>query len=184
MEREEVLVKVRDLMTESLVSVELEDSVMKAAKLIDEEGVSSVLVKHGEELSGLITDRDIISRVVSRGLDPAKVRVSEVMSSPLITISEEATVEEAARKMRENGIRRLVVERNHRKVGIMAESDIIRINPELHFLIRERSKLEPRLTPDEPQEVTLAGFCEQCGNYSARLRNVNGEWLDKDCAGD
>jgi hypothetical protein len=75
----------------------------------------------------------------------------------------------------------LVVERNHQKTGVIAESDIIRVDPELHFLIRERSKLEARTTPNEPQSVTLAGYCEECGNYSARLRKVDGQWLDEDC---
>jgi signal-transduction protein with cAMP-binding, CBS, and nucleotidyltransferase domain len=139
-------------------------------------------VKHGGELSGLITERDMVTRVVSKGLDPTNVTVREVMSSPLITISEEASVEAAAKKMRENGIRRLVVESNHRKVGMITESDMIRVNPELHFLIRERSKLEARLTSHEPQELTLAGFCEQCGNYSDRLKNINGQWLGRECA--
>jgi len=81
---------------------------------------------------------------VSKGLDPTKIKVREVMSSPIITINEEATIDDAANKMKDNSTRRLVVERNHQKVGIIAESDIIRIDPELHFLIREQSKLEAR----------------------------------------
>jgi CBS-domain-containing membrane protein len=117
-------------------------------------------------------------------LDPAKVKISEAMSSPLMTISEEATVEEAARKMRDNHIRRLLVEKNHQKVGIIAEADIIRVTPEFHFLIRERSKLEAGLTPTEPQETVLGGFCEECENYSPRLVNVSGRWLCEDCGED
>ncbi|MGA2785492.1 MAG: CBS domain-containing protein [Candidatus Bathyarchaeia archaeon] len=98
-----------------------------------------------------------------------------------MTISEDASVEEAAKNMAEHNIRRLVVERDHQKVGIIAESDMIRIEPELHFLIRERSKLEAKMTPNEPRVVTLAGFCEECGNYSVRLRKVDSQWLDEDC---
>ena len=181
MERDEVVVKVRELMSESLVSVDSEDTVIEAARLMDEKEISSVLVKHQRELVGIITDRDIITRILSKGLDAAKVRVSEVMSSPLITIEEDASVEEAAKKMAEHSIRRLVVERDHQKVGIISESDMIRVDSELHFLIRERSKLEARMTPNKPQAVSLAGFCEECGNYSPRLRKVEGHWLDEDC---
>lgn len=176
------MLRVKDLMTKSLVSVSAEDSVMEAARLMDEKGIPSVLVKRGDEFSGIMTDRDIIGRVVSKGLDPRKVRVSEVMRSPLITISEDATVEEAARKMRDNHVRRLVVEKNQQRVALIAESDIVRIMPELHFLIRERSKLEARPARTESREVILAGFCEECGNYSVRLSNINGRWLDQDCA--
>jgi signal-transduction protein with cAMP-binding, CBS, and nucleotidyltransferase domain len=181
LEREEVVVRVRELMTEGLVSVNSEETVMQAARKMDEKGISSVLVKRQGELVGIITDRDIITRVVSKGLDVTKVRVSEMISSPLITIGEGVSVEEAAKKMAEHSIRRLVVERDHQKVGVIAESDIMRVDSELHFLIRERSRLEARMTPNEPQKVTLAGFCEECGNYSARLRKVDGQWLDEDC---
>jgi signal-transduction protein with cAMP-binding, CBS, and nucleotidyltransferase domain len=181
LEREEVVVKVRELMTESLVSVEFEEAAIEAAKLMDEKGISSILVKRQGELLGIITDRDIITRVLSKGLDATKVRVGDVMSSPLMTVNEDASVEEAAKKMAEHNIRRLVVERDHQKVGIIAESDMIRVDSELHFLIRERSKLEARMTPNEPTGVTLSGSCEECGNYSARLRKVDGRWLDEDC---
>lgn len=181
MKRKEVVVRVRELMTESIVSVDSKTSVMEAAKLMAEKAVSSVLVRSQGELVGMITDRDIISRVISKGSDSSKVRAGEVMSSPLLTIDENATVDEAAKNMAEHNIRRLVVESGHQKVGVIAESDMIRIDPELHFLIRERSKLDVRMIPNEPQRVTLAGFCEECGNYSARLRKVNGRWLDEDC---
>jgi signal-transduction protein with cAMP-binding, CBS, and nucleotidyltransferase domain len=154
---------------------------MKAAKAMDDREVSSILVKTHDEFSGIITDRDIIKRVVSKGLDPTKVSVHEVMSSPIVTISSEATIDEAAKKMADNHLRRLVVEQDQRKIGLIAESDLMRVDSELHFLIRERSKLEARLTPTVPQEVTLAGFCEECGNYSPRLKKVDGEWLDEDC---
>ena len=175
------MVKVRDLMTENIVSVDAEETVIQAARLMSEKELSSVLVKRQGELTGIITDRDIITKVVSKGLDPTKVRIGEVMTSPLMTISEDASVEEAAKNMAEHNIRRLVVERDHQKVGIIAESDMIRIEPELHFLIRERSKLEAKMTPNEPRVVTLAGFCEECGNYSVRLRKVDSQWLDEDC---
>jgi CBS domain-containing protein len=179
--KEDLVVKVGDVMTSNLVFVGVEDNVMKAAVLMGDKEVSCVLVKRGEKYSGLLTDRDIIVRVVSKGLDPSKIRVDEVMSSPLITIDDKGTIEEAARKMRESSIRRLVVTRNDQVLGIIAESDIIRVEPELHFLIRERSRLEATVTSTEPREILLAGFCEECENYSGRLKNINGTWLCEDC---
>ncbi|MFH0848595.1 MAG: CBS domain-containing protein [archaeon] len=173
--------RVGDLMTSPLISISKEDTVIEAARLMEKESISSVIVKDGEEFSGMITDRDIISRVVSKALDPTKVKVHQVMTSPLITISEEATVDDAANKMRESRVRRLVVEKNHQKVGIISESDIIRIDPELHFLIREQSKLEARLTPGERRRIVLVGFCEECDNHSTGLMNVNGTWLCEHC---
>jgi CBS domain-containing protein len=178
---EEGVVKVRELMTESLVSVESEETVTEAGKLMSQRGISSVLVERQGEILGIITDRDIITRVVAKGLDATKVGVTQVMTSPLITIEDYASLDEAAKKMAEYSVRRLVVERAHQKVGIISESDMLRVDSELHFLIRERTKLEAKMTPAEPQGLTLAGFCEECGNYSARLRKVDGQWLDDDC---
>ena len=183
MENRNVVLRVKDLMTENIISVDGEDSVMDAAKLMSEKEVSSLVVRHEStcRLQGMITDRDIVDRVVAKGLDPTRVKVREVMTSPLITISGEAAVDDAANKMKENRVRRLVVEKNHQKVGIIAESDIIRIDPELHFLIREQAKLEAKPSPTEPSRLFLAGFCEECENHSSELRNVNGTWLCEHC---
>ena len=175
------MARVKDLMTLDIVALDSDATVLEAAKLMAAKEVSSVIVKREATLSGIITDRDIIARVVSRGLDPSRVRVAEVMSSPLFTIDQAASVDEAAKSMAEHKIRRLIVEREGLKVGLIAESDMIRVDPEIHFLIRERSKLEARSTPNEPQKVTLAGYCEECGNFSPKLRKVDGRWLDEDC---
>ncbi|MFH0848845.1 MAG: CBS domain-containing protein [archaeon] len=183
MENRSVVLRVKDLMTENIISVDGEDSVMDAAKLMSEKEVSSLAVRNESThtLQGMITDRDIVNRVVAKGLNPTKVKVREVMASPLITISEEAAIDDAANKMKQNKVRRLVVEKNHQKVGIIAESDIIRVNPELHFLIREQAKLEAKPSPTEPSKLFLAGFCEECENYSSELRNISGAWLCDEC---
>ena len=182
MEEGEEVLKVRDLMVVNLISVEAEDSVIDVARLMDEHNISSVLVRGKEKrFVGIITDRDMVSRVISKGLDPKKVKAHEVMSSPLITISPEASIEEAAGKMRDNKIRRLVVEEDHRQVGIISESDMIRVEPDLHFLIRERARLEASFPPIERQQPSFSGECEECHNFSENLKNVNGRWLCEEC---
>ena len=182
-EDKEVAVRVQDLMTRNLISIDRDDTVTEAARLMDRKRIHSILIEHDRQLAGIVTDLDIVSRVVSKELDPSKVKVGEVMTSPLIGIDAHATVEEAAKKMREKGVRRLIVESDDHKVGIIAESDMIRITPELHFLIRERSRLEARTTDTTPQKVVLSGYCETCGNYSSQLTNANGRWLCKECEG-
>ena len=175
------VVAVRDVMTQVLITLDSDDSAMEAAGLMTQRRVSSVLVSGGEEICGIVTDHDIISRVVAQGLDPRGVKVARVMSSPLIAIQDNAGIDDAAKKMAEDGVRRLVVKRNGKIVGIIGESDIIRIEPELHFLIRERSKLNPEFKSTDGRSVLLAAYCEECGNYSPQLRKVDGRWLDEDC---
>lgn len=70
--------------------------------------------------------------------------------------SAESSIEETGKKMRDN----------NQKVGIISESDIVRADLEMYLLIRERSRLEAQLRPLEPRETVLAGFCEDCENYS------------------
>lgn len=175
-------VKVKDLMARRLISIPVEESVAEAARAMAREGVSSVLLKSGGGFTGIMTDQDIISKVVALGINPEDVRASEVMSSPLITIDEEASIEEAAVRMRDNKIRRLVVKNLVGEVvGIVSESDLVRVTPELHFIIRERFRLEARVSDVEPGEIVLAGLCEDCGNYSYGLENIGGRWLCEEC---
>ena len=182
MEQDEDPVRVKDLMTRSIVSVSFETSVMEAARIMMMKDISSILIKSGNEFVGIVTDRDIISLVVALGLDPKDILAGEIMSKPLITISEDASVDEAAEKMRDNKIRRLIVKGKRGIVGIISESDIVRVAPDLHFLIREHSRLELRPSSTlEPREISFAGFCEECENYSEDLENINGRWLCEEC---
>jgi signal-transduction protein with cAMP-binding, CBS, and nucleotidyltransferase domain len=178
---DEVVVNVRSVMTRPLVAVEAEASIMDAANVMNERNISSVLVKAKEEYVGIITDRDIISKVVAKGADPRTVSARAIMSAPLITINAEASVEDAAEQMRVNTIRRLIVNENHRQIGIISESDIMRVDSELHFLIREHSKIDCRPSATDPQAILITGFCEDCGNYSRDLGNVSGTWLCEEC---
>jgi signal-transduction protein with cAMP-binding, CBS, and nucleotidyltransferase domain len=180
-EQDGPVVEVGDLMTQTLISVNSKDSVMEAAKTMTERKVSSVLVSLEGEIYGIVTDHDIISRVVARGLDPNTVKVETIMSSPLMTIVDKVGIDEAAQRMADEKVRRLIVERESKIVGIIGESDIIRIEPELHFLIREQRRVRPMLKSAEGQSITLAGYCEECGNYSPQLKKVEGRWLDEDC---
>jgi len=180
LKQDQPVLKVRDLMTRNLITIETKDSITEVATVMTEKGISSVIVKDGDEFLGVITDHDIISKVVSKGLNPKEIKVGEVMSSPLITISPNVTIEEAAKKMRDNKIRRLLVEKNHQKLGTIVESDIIGVDPELHFVIREKSKLEPQFRA-RAREVTFSGYCQDCENYSDDLRNISGRWLCEEC---
>lgn len=180
MERDEENIRVSDLMTRDVVSISSETSVMEAAKIMTTRDISSVLVKSGGAFTGILTDRDIMGNVVALGLDPNEIMSGEVMSSPLITIGEDASIDEAAEKMRDNGIRRLVVMAEGGVAGMISESDIVRVEPELHLLIREHSRLKLRPSRDE-EKRHFSGFCEECNNYSEDLENISGRWLCEEC---
>lgn len=178
-ENDERIILVKDIMTRDVISVSPETSVVEASKIMVSRDISSLLVKDGDSYIGVFTDRDVMKMVVALGLDPAATMVREIMSSPLITIRMDAGVMEAAEKMRDEGIRRLIVNKGAGVVGIITESDIARIEPELHLLIREHSRLQ---LPPSIGEVgnDFFGYCEECRNYSV-LEKIGGRWLCDAC---
>ncbi len=125
--------RVSDVMTVNVVTVRPDNTVVEAARKMAENGVGSVLVVDERgTLIGILTEGDIVRRVVARGLNPAETHVEEVMTRNPVTIYEDAALDAAAELMRERGIGHLpVVNEKGRLVGIITRSDIVRIAPSL-----------------------------------------------------
>jgi CBS domain-containing protein len=102
----------------------------KAAKSMGERRIGSLVVLRESKPVGIVTERDLLSRVLALGLDPRTVRVERVMSSPLISINPSATIKEAAQKMMKTKGRITVFE-NGRLVGIITASDLIKSMPKV-----------------------------------------------------
>ncbi len=117
---------VEDIMSAPLITVETGVIVRDAAILMTEKKIGSIIVTDSGNPVGIVTARDALARVVSLCRDPCETRISEIMSSPLITIPKETEILAAMRKMREDGIRRLGVTEDGNIVGIVTERDIIR----------------------------------------------------------
>jgi CBS domain-containing protein len=117
--------KVKDFMTKGVLTVDEEKTIFEAAELMSQKEVGDVVVLKGEIPRGIVTERDFVRRVVAKKT-PLDAKISDVMSKPLITISPEASLKEAARKMVNRGIRRLPVVEQHKLVGIIVVSDFAR----------------------------------------------------------
>ncbi len=107
-----------------LIYVNSEENIIKAAVLMRENNISSLLVKHKGDFAGIVTEKDIINKVVAEELYPGDIKVNEIMSKDLVTVSKNESIEEAAKLMRKKGVRRLVVLEDERIVGIITETDI------------------------------------------------------------
>jgi CBS domain-containing protein len=120
-----MMVTVKNLMTKKALTIDLQKTVLEAAQIMSQKGVGDLIVVDNEMPIGIVTERDFVRRVVAkeRTLD---TKVSNVMSTPLITIGPEASLKEAARKMIKNRIRRLPVLKEHKLVGIIVVSDFAR----------------------------------------------------------
>ncbi|MDA4128277.1 MAG: CBS domain-containing protein [Thaumarchaeota archaeon] len=101
--------KVADIMEKKVVTIDLDKNAQDAANEMTKKDVDSLVVMKEEAAVGIITEKDLISKVIADGLDPKKVVVRDVMSTPLITIRPQATVRQAAELMVEYEIRRVLV---------------------------------------------------------------------------
>ena len=116
---------VRDFMTKNVITIDVQRTVLEAAKLMHQQDVGDIVVMEGNVAKGIVTERDLVRRVMAQK-KPFDTKVSEIMSDPLITIEEEASIRDAARKMVKYKIRRLPVKKKDVLVGIIATSDFAR----------------------------------------------------------
>ena len=116
---------VKDIMAKSVVSIGVNDSVFEAAELMNSNRVGCLVILDGEVPFGIVTERDIVRRVVAKKL-PLDTKVSEVMSTSLVTVDSDASLKEAAKLMSSNKIRRLPVLKQNRLVGIVVAADFVR----------------------------------------------------------
>ena len=122
---EAALPRVRDLMTSALMTMEPQASVVEAARrMIQEEKGPLPVVEGDRRPVGMLTDRDIIARVVAEGRDPGSVTVEDIAPRELVTIGPDQNADEAALLMDEHGLDRLLVVEGERLVGIISEADI------------------------------------------------------------
>jgi CBS domain-containing protein len=119
------MTKVKDIMTKDVVSISVERSVFEAAELMCFSQLGCLVVVDGEVPVGIVTERDIVRRVVARK-SPLDTKVSKVMSKSLITVDPDASLREAARLTSSNKIRRLPVSKDNKLVGIVGAADFVR----------------------------------------------------------
>jgi CBS domain-containing protein len=115
---------VRDAMTENPRSIGVSAPVVEAARLMREEHIGSLPITDDEELVGMITDRDITTRVVAEAADPKTTPVGDVFSRDLISVEPDDDLEAAVQLMASHQVRRLPVVEDGRLVGIVAQADI------------------------------------------------------------
>jgi CBS domain-containing protein len=117
--------KVREVMTDSPRCVTVETPISEVAQLMESENVGSLPVLEGDELAGIVTDRDIVVRAIARGKDPRGMPVREVASRELVTVYAEDDLASALEKMAHEQVRRLpVVDEENRLVGVLAQADV------------------------------------------------------------
>jgi CBS domain-containing protein len=176
--RSRILVK--DVMTSPVITVNESSTADEAARLMRDNEIGCVIVSTNDGRPvGIITERDLVIRVVAENIQPSAVKAKEIMSTPLITIDADKTISEAAKEMSRRNIRRLAVMYKGQLVGILSSKDILSVTPELIEIIQERAKITAGEEVEE--NPPLAGYCDNCGEWSDNLREADGTYLCEDC---
>lgn len=171
---------VKEAMKTNLAIVDPMITVLEAAKIMKKRKIGNVLVKEGNLLVGILTESDIIKKVVAEGKKPKDVKAEDVMSTPVIVIDPYCNLEEAMKTMGKCNVRRLPVIEDDELIGIITQKDISQISPILHEISREWYDITVRDETFYKKQV-FSGKCEDCGVLSANLKNVDGRLLCDDC---
>ena len=122
---------VRDAMNRKVIAIKPTATAREAAQIMTKYRIGSLLVMEDEKLLGIVTELDILWKIVAKNRDPETTLVNEIMTKEVITIKPDQTLEEAAQIMVEKRIKKLPVVENDKVVGIITATDLISIQPKL-----------------------------------------------------
>lgn len=118
---------VRDAMTTSPTAIAGDKTVVDAARTMTSENVGSLPVVEDQKLVGMVTDRDLVTNVLAKDLDPHKVPVADVATQNPVSVTPDESLDTALQRMAEKQVRRLPVVEDGRLVGILAQADVSRV---------------------------------------------------------
>jgi CBS domain-containing protein len=174
----EVIVK--EAMKTNIAKLEPNMTVLEAAQLMQKRKIGNVIVVEKKQPIGILTESDILKKVVAEGKNAKDVLVKDVMSTPIIVIDPYVTLEEAMKTMGKCNVRRLPVCENDELIGIITQKDISRMSPVLHEISREWYDITVQDESHLKKQI-FSGKCEDCGTLSINLKNIDGRLLCEDC---
>src|SRR3954466_10162990 len=124
------MTKARDVMTKGADFIESDATALDAAKKLAETGVGAMPICDGGKLKGMVTDRDLVVKVLAKGKDPSNTKLIDLVQGEAVTIGADDDVEEAIQTMAKHKVRRLPVIDGTEMVGMVSQADIARNLPE------------------------------------------------------
>ena len=153
---------VKDVMSYPVVTISHEADMMEASIYMGRNHIGSLIVEEKGESSGIVTERDLLSRVIARGKDLREVKVESIMSSPLITIEPDKSLRKAAKTMMEKK-GRLVVFSEEELVGIITASDLVKGIPETEKTLKKALEYASKHVITAEDETTISTIAKTMG---------------------
>jgi CBS domain-containing protein len=174
---------VRDIMSVNVVTMPPDATIFEVSTSMNKMDIGSVIIADQDRPLGIITEADIVRRVIADERDAKTTVAREVMSSPIIHVEPGTALTEAMRVMARSNIRRVAVLKNDSLAGIITSRDLLRWSPELIDILVESLRLrsEGIKQNDVDEDIAYGGECDSCGEYSTELIEEDGEYLCENC---
>ncbi|HKZ94984.1 MAG TPA: CBS domain-containing protein [Candidatus Bathyarchaeia archaeon] len=134
-----MMLKIEDIMVETVITVEATATVMKAVKLMNENEIGCLVVTKKGRAVGIITERDLLKRVIGKSKNPTRTKVQDIMTKPLIAGYSDMDLEDATRLMFEKKIKKLPVVDHGRLRGLITLTDVARFQPQMIKILKKLS---------------------------------------------
>ena len=174
--------KVYDCMTTKPISVSPDASLEQCAKVMAKNHVGALVIKDDHKSIGLITEQDIVRKVVAKGINPLTKKVKDFMEKKVKTISPNADIYDALIIMRDSNIRHLPVVDNGKMVGLLTLKDVLKIEPQLFELLVEKFELKEETRKPINRIISNESIFQGFGAYSEDIMRVKGSLLCERCA--
>lgn len=178
-------VRVGDVMTRKFVHISPDTTLLECARKMVKNRVGSIVVKDGEKLHGIVTEKDIIWAMTKKSKDFHNIPVKAFARKKVITTKPESTLDEALTKMNKFKIRRMPVISKNKISGYITLKDVVKFMPDIfeesrgYEKIREETEKIQRSRSASRGEF-LEAPCEECGNFDV-LENIDGRLLCESC---
>ncbi len=174
-------ITVAEAMTQKPITVTPATTVEQCAQLMQRQKVGSVVVEDKGDFVGILTERDIVRKVVAAGV-PLTKRVKEVMTEEMLTIEPDQDIFAAISLMRDADIRHLPVVSHGQLHGLVTIKDLLKIEPDLFEILVQKFELREESRKPVNRITETEGVCQSCGTYSDELTQEDGSLVCEKCA--
>jgi len=173
--------KVADAMTVNPVILTKDTSLKKCAQIMEKKHVGAVLIGDKDNIEGILTEQDIVRKVIGKGINPLKKKVGDFMENKLFKIKPEKDIFDALILMRDKNIRHLPVFDGKKFRGLLTIKDVLKIQPNLFNFMVEKFELREEHRKPTFETRENEGICQICGNYTPELIKVEETLMCKKC---
>lgn len=168
-------IKVKEIMSKKIFKTDYMDNIQNVAEKMSNERIGSMIVVKKNKPVGIITERDIVKRVVAGSRNPKLIKSGDIMTSPIVCVGPNETINQVIEKMKKFKIRRFPVVDGGEIVGILTNNDISRFSPDMFDIMELRFRMKKQ-KPIIDKSATN-GVCEKCSNYSGDLKILDNNWF-------